>query len=138
VLTDDEAIPKLMIDAEISPHQVSWQLYDQLQALEPCGVGNPTPLFLCRRLRLLEFKCVGNNHLRLTLRRGDRQLSAIMFRRGDLAQFLRRNIEIDLVFGLEVNDWNGDRTLQLRVRDMSFESLDCLDIPGSRTIPGPY
>jgi single-stranded-DNA-specific exonuclease len=136
-ITDDEAIPKLIIDAEISPHEVNWQLYDQLQALEPFGVGNPVPLFVCRRLRLLEFKCVGNNHLSLTMRRGDRQLSAIMFRRGDVAQYLRRNSEIDVVFGLELNDWNGERTLQLRVRDITFESRNSFDSPGNYLVPEP-
>ena len=42
------AFPQLRIDAELSPYDVGWQLHDQLQVLEPFGVGNPTPLFLCR------------------------------------------------------------------------------------------
>ena len=45
----------------------------------------------------------------------------MVFRRGDLAKYLRRNMSIDLVFFLEANEWNGYRTLQLRVRDLSFE-----------------
>ena len=41
---------------------------------------------------------------------------------GTVTRDLRRNLPIDLVFNLEANDWNGTRTLQLRVRDMAFES----------------
>ena len=73
---------------------------------------------------------MGNNHLQLTLRRGATQLSAIAFRRGGLTQYLRRNLEIDLVFSLEVNDWNGDRVLQLRVRDLAFEPAFPQDAAG--------
>ncbi len=120
-LVDADVLPTLHIDAVVPARQLTWQLYDQLQAIEPCGVGNPLPLFLCRRLRLFEYRRVGNNHLRLTVGRGSQRLSAIVFRRGDLAQYLRRNIDIDLVFSLEANDWNGYRSLQMRVRDMSFE-----------------
>ena len=113
--------PTLQIDAEVVPKQLTWQLYDQLQALEPCGVGNALPLFLCRHLRVLDFKRVGNNHLRLLVGRGNSRLTAIVFRRGDLAQYLRRHMTVDLVFNLEANEWNGYRSLQLRVRDMSFD-----------------
>ena len=113
--------PTLQIDAEVVPKQLTWQLYDQLQALEPCGVGNALPLFLCRHLRVLDFKRVGNNHLRLLVGRGNSRLTAIIFRRGDLAQYLRRHMTVDLVFNLEANEWNGYRSLQLRVRDMSFD-----------------
>lgn len=115
------AFPELRIDAEVSLHAVDWTLYEQLGMLEPFGVGNPMPVLLCKRLRLVDFKCVGNNHLQLIVRRGRTQLSAIAFRQGSLAHQLCRNQEIDLVFSMEVNEWDGRRTLQLRVRDLAFD-----------------
>lgn len=132
---DGDARPVLRVDAEVAPGQLSWALYDQLQALEPCGVGNPLPLFLCRHMRVFEFRQVGNNHLRLTVGRGDRRFPAIVYRRGDLANYLRRNIEVDIVFHLEANDWNGTRSLQLRVRDMAFEPSGMQDFDGEGSTP---
>lgn len=120
-LQEADVLPTLEIDAEVTLSQLTWQLYDQLQTLEPCGAGNALPLFLCRRLKVLDFRQVGNNHLRLTVGRGADRMTAMVFRRGDLAPYLRRSMAIDLVFHLEVNEWNGQRTLQLRVRDMAFE-----------------
>jgi single-stranded-DNA-specific exonuclease len=120
-LEASDVLPRLEIDAEVTLRQLNWQLYDQLQALEPCGVGNPLPLFLSRHLKLLDFRRAGNNHLRLTVGHGSQRMTAIVFRRGDLAQYLRRNMQIDLVFYLEANEWNGHRSLQLRVRDMAFD-----------------
>ncbi|HWE63367.1 MAG TPA: single-stranded-DNA-specific exonuclease RecJ, partial [Chloroflexota bacterium] len=126
-LDASDVLPTLEIDAEVLLRQLTWQLYDQLQALEPCGVGNPLPLFLCRHLKVLDFRRVGNNHLRLTVGRGSHRMPAIVFRRGDLAPYLRRTMSVDLVFYLEANDWNGNRSLQLRVRDMAFEPAFELD-----------
>ncbi len=116
-----DVLPTLRIDAEVALHELTWQLYDQLQILEPCGVGNPLPLFLCKRLRLLDFRKVGNNHLRLALGRGNLRITAMLFRRADLAQYFRRYMDLDVVFHLEANDYNGYRNLQLRVRDLAFE-----------------
>src|SRR5262249_51380293 len=54
-LVAQDVLPTLQIDAAVSPRQLTWQLFDQLQVLEPCGVGNPLPLFVCHRLRLLDY-----------------------------------------------------------------------------------
>jgi single-stranded-DNA-specific exonuclease len=112
---------ELRIDVEMSPFDADWRLFDQMQIIEPCGVGNPIPLFLGKRLRLRDFRCFGNNHLELTFRRGGMTRKVIAFRRGDLARYLYRNHEIDLVYSIEVNDWEGERALQLRMHDMAFE-----------------
>jgi hypothetical protein len=45
----------------------------------------------------------------------------MLFRRADLAQYLRRYMDLDVVFNLEANDYNGYRSLQFRVRDLAFE-----------------
>lgn len=120
-LAAEDVLPTLQIDAEVAPRELTWALHDQLQALEPCGMGNPLPLFIARQLRVFDYRQVGNNHLRLLVGRGSTRLTAIVFRRGELAHYLRRNMHVDLVFNLEANEWNGYRTLQLRVRDMQFE-----------------
>jgi single-stranded-DNA-specific exonuclease len=136
LLADANLVPVLEIDADVALRQLTWQLYDQLQALEPCGIGNRLPLFLCKRLKVLDLRRVGNNQLRLTVGRGSLHMTAIVFRRGDLLPYLHRSMLVDLVFHLDANEWNGSRVLQLRVRDMAFEPLDALsatmDLAGYR------
>ncbi|MGH2344343.1 MAG: DHHA1 domain-containing protein, partial [Chloroflexota bacterium] len=121
LLSEDEVRPMLRIDAEVSSRDLTWSLYDELRLLEPFGAGNPLPTFLCRHMRLHEFRDVGNNHLRLVVGKGSLRLPAMLFRGGNLTRHLRRNMEMDLVFNLEVNDWEGCRTLQLNVKDVLFE-----------------
>ena len=87
LLADADVLPTMEIDAEVTLAQLTWQLFDQLLALEPCGVGNRLPSFLCRRLKVIEFRCFGNNHLRLIVGRGPQQITAVVFKRGDLHDF---------------------------------------------------
>ena len=111
---------ELRIDAEVSPYEIDWQLFTQLQGLEPYGPGNPQPLLLCRRLRVQEYRSVGGTHLHLTLRRGNVVLQAFADGHGRLSDGLRKNQEVDILFTLELAERNGEPALQLRVQDIDF------------------
>ena len=113
---------ELRIDAEVTPYEIDWQLYWQLQVLEPYGAGNNQPLLLCRRLRVQDYRSVGGAHLQLTLRRGSVVLQAFAYGHAHLAELLRKNQEIDILFNLEVVERDGEPTLQLRVQDFDLAS----------------
>ncbi len=121
-LAGRSAAHRVEIDAELQLQQVNWQLLDQLRALEPCGIGNPQAVFLCRGLRVVESRVVGNDNLRVTVQSGGKKLTAMAYRRGDLADLLGRASDIDLVFSIEVNDWQDSRSLQLQIRDIGFDT----------------
>jgi single-stranded-DNA-specific exonuclease len=122
-------LPVLAVDAEVSLTDISLAAYDRLAELEPCGAGFAAPLFVCRNLRVMDHRVVGNNHLRLTLGSPRRAVGAIAFGQGDLAGLLTRDQLLDVVFSLEVNDWNGDRTVQLKVRDLAPASSAAVAAP---------
>jgi single-stranded-DNA-specific exonuclease len=111
--------PKLMVDAELRLRQLTVQLTEELRLLEPTGHGNPPPLFLTRNLDVTEARTVGgdNAHLKLKLR-GDNQppIDAIGFGMGDWLG--RLPARVDVVYALEVNEWQGRRNLQLRLEDL--------------------
>ncbi len=111
-------VAQLRIDAEVSPYEIDWQLYWQLQALEPYGAGNRRPMLLCRRLRVCDFRSVGGAHLQLTLRRGNVTLHAFAYGHARVAESLRRNAEVDLIFTLDLAERDGEPKLQLRVHDI--------------------
>jgi len=109
--------PVLKIDAEVSLSEMSWETMGCLEKLEPCGHQNPAPLFLSRGVPLTEARAVGSEgkHLKLTLAAEAEPRDAIAFRLGDRADEVGERM--DLVYHLEVNEWNGSRSLQLNVQD---------------------
>ena len=117
-LAEIDLAPTLAVDLEADLSTMSWDLLRQLAQLEPCGMGNPQPLFLSRSARLLGRRRVGDGgrHLKLTLSDGELVWDGIAFRQGEVADYL--GDRVDLVYHLEVNEWNGNRRLQLNVQDV--------------------
>ncbi|MCU0512436.1 MAG: single-stranded-DNA-specific exonuclease RecJ [Anaerolineae bacterium] len=112
--------PTLLIDMELSLRQLTTALVEELRALEPTGHANQQPVFLTRNLRVLESRTVGSDrtHLKLKLAtEGQPAIDAIGFRLGEWAERLPERL--DVVYHLEVNEYNGRRNLQLRLLDLA-------------------
>ncbi len=111
--------PVLAVDQEVSLSELGDDTIGLLAQLEPFGYANPQPLFLSRNVRVQRWRAVGNEkqHLKLTLR-DERGVSwdAIAFRQGAWADAVPDRI--DVVYSLEINEWNGQRRLQLNVADL--------------------
>jgi len=118
ILGGETPEPSLDIDAELHLAHVDWAFYDILQHLAPFGEENPQPVFLTRNVSVSEAIAVGSEgkHLKLTLEHEGRRWPAIAFRLGHLTSVLPRHV--DVVYHLDVNDWNGTRSLQLVVLDL--------------------
>lgn len=112
LLGDGELTPRLDIDAEAEPQEVTEELALELKRLEPFGMGNPEPLLMMRSLSVREQRVVGEEHLRLRLSRDGYVFNAIAFRMAS------HNVPatVDVAFFPEMNQWNGSSTLQLRVK----------------------
>lgn len=118
--------PYKKIDIELSAEAIDWDLYDTFYKLAPFGMQNPNPVFLVRKLRITDIKPLGKeqNHIKLQLiseAQSGRPLtiSAIGFNFAYVLDQLHRNDVIDLVFRLEINEWGGNRELQLHIIDIA-------------------
>ena len=85
---------------------------------EPFGVGNPEPLFILRNATVKSAQLIGKDktHLRFEICGGkDRTLTAVAFRQADRIPPV--GAALDLVFAPEINEFRGQRSIQLRVVD---------------------
>lgn len=125
-LADRELIPTLEIDAELKLGQLTLELADALQKLEPTGEGNPQPVFVTRRVLVKGRYPVGSDgqHLKLQLSDGTTTVEAIAFRQGDQLDTLPEIVDVAYTF--EVNEWNGTRRVQMNVRDIRPAGADHL------------
>lgn len=105
-------------DCELQLQEVECSNYSFITSLAPFGEGNPVPTFLTRNVRVREARAVGRDrtHLKLWLADGGVQLNAIAFNQSSKLKGL--GPEIDLVYSISLNEWNGRRELELKVVDL--------------------
>ena len=121
-LADRTALrPTLAIDAVVSLSDINWGIVEQFARLEPTGQANPPPLLLARNACVREARTVGGGkHLRMAVDEGGSGLlfDAVAFQQGTWAALLGEGSRVDLAFQIEVNEWQGNRRLQLNVQDL--------------------
>ncbi|MBN3909946.1 MAG: DHH family phosphoesterase [Nostoc sp. NMS1] len=108
--------PLLKIDAEVNLDQINQQLYQQLNALHPCGMDNPDPVFWTPNVQVVEQKIVGKGHIKLTIAQTidnqDYRIKAIAWRWGD---YFRLPPRVDVAYKLRENYFNGNTTIELEL-----------------------
>lgn len=120
-LSNQDLTPALNIDTEAVLAEIDWAVYDQLAKLEPFGENNPKPIMLAHNLEVFNIQPVGqeDKHLRLFLKDGQGKVyKTIGFCFGDWCQRLKVGDRVDIVFEVDVNQWNGSRELQFKIVDL--------------------
>lgn len=127
-LTNIDLTPQILIDAEVDLDEVNWKLYDLLQKFEPFGQANEEPKYAAYGLTIMNIEPVGQDgkHLRLLVKHKSHLIrKTIGFGLGDINRCsedwkacLNPGDKIDMVFSVGVNEWNGNRELQLTIEDI--------------------
>ncbi len=118
-LRPEDLFPELRIDAEISIDEVTDELETLLRHFEPFGVGNPSPVFLSRNVRLAApARVVGTDGLKLRIAGAVRDRDALGWGMGDLAAELGPESRLDIAYRIERDTYQGETKLQLRLADL--------------------
>ena len=120
-LTQEDLQPRIFIDAELPAEAITFELANQLRALEPFGAGNPRPVFLTRNLRVLSEPLVmKEQHLKLRLAgSGGRPLETVWWNGVESSERTPGvNSGIEMAYTIETNTWNNEVRLQLCVEDL--------------------
>jgi len=116
-----------LYDTEIQFDQITFSLYESLQPLEPHGPENLRPVFLSKKIKNARFtKLVGAHadHLQLHVKQAGNmaEMKGIAFKMADWVFPILEGKEIDLLFQLNENVWNGQSSIQLEVLDIRLSS----------------
>ncbi len=108
----------LPIDAELLLDEVDEELLEGIEAIGPCGRDNPEPLFVTRGVDVVDARAVGRDaqHLKLLVSQGDRPVDCIAFNMAEELKWLKRGSVADVCHCPELNEYNGTRGIQLRLR----------------------
>ncbi len=113
-LKGERPVPILRLDAEVSFNDIGFSLIKELKDLEPSGYGNEEPLLGARDILPVESRVVGNGHLKLRLRQGSNEFDVIGFGMADLIDLTSG--PVDIAFLPQINDFNGRKTIQLKIK----------------------
>ena len=99
-------------DGALAAGEMNVELAEQLSAGGPWGQQFPEPLF-DGRFSVKRHRIVGEKHLKLSLESDGKEIEAIAFN-VDAEQWLAQPLEsIGALYRLDINDYRGDRTVQL-------------------------
>ncbi len=118
LLSEDDLIPKIEIDAEVSLPHLTLQTLKQMEALSPYGSGNPEPVLCSHALQVLDSRVVGERHLKLKVKQEGSVLEAIGFGFSDRHPL--QGETINMAFTPEINEWQGYERIQLRIVDLEL------------------
>ena len=115
--------PFINIDLELTPDDIDIELVEQISQLEPFGASNPSPIFAVKNLKIKEKRLMGENknHLRLICTAGSAELTCIRWKDGDIS--LVQGDTLDIAFHPQINEFNGNTSVQLIIDDIHSEYL---------------
>lgn len=116
--------PEISIDAEIDLDDINPRFHRILKQFAPFGPGNMSPVFLTQNLRDTGYgKCVGGDdaHLKCRLKQphGTVSFDAIGFNIGNKCDVITHGKPFKAVYSIDENEWNGNISIQLKLRDIS-------------------
>lgn len=111
-------IPEIVIDSVVQFKDINWSFYSILSQMEPFGPDNLRPVFIVKGVRDNGWsRIVKEQHLKFSVQQDGVVFTGIGFNMADKYYVLQTG-PVDIVFKLDVNEWNGEKKLQLRVIDL--------------------
>ncbi len=132
-INGEDIVPKLEIDAEIKTEDINWNFFREMEKMAPYGEMNPEPVFVLKKMRVMEMRAVGNGekHLKLSLlpdedshKKNKKLFKAIGFNFGQWANKIKLNDMIDIVFTLSNNEWNGNSNIEFKIIDLKMSVIE--------------
>lgn len=115
-LAGAELAPKILIEAEIDLAEINDGLIGILEKFEPCGEENERPKFLSRGLAIMDKMSMGLNAQHIKFRFG--RIWAVGFCQAENCKNFKIGDQVDIVYYLEFNEFNGRRSVQMKMVDM--------------------
>lgn len=118
-ITADQLIPEVTIDAKINFEDIKNSFYNIVTQMEPYGPMNMRPVFASTQVfETGSSRIVKENHLKLSLKQHNTVMHGIGFGLANKAALLKPNQPLDIAYTIDINEWQGEAYLQLKVLDI--------------------
>lgn len=124
-IDDHLLIPEIVIDTEISFAEIKENFYNIICQMEPFGPENMRPVFITKNVSDTGFsKIVKELHLRIVVKQNNTTLTGIGFNMAEKYKILETKKPVDVVYTIDENEWNGIKSLQLKVIDIRLSDVN--------------
>ena len=114
-------MPSLNIDMEIPLNLLSFKLIEEIEKLSPFGPENPRPVFCSRKLGIKSHpRSIGENGTKFWVTDGKITCEAVGFKFNHQLSGNLREAVLDLAYSPSVNNWQNNKTIQLRLEDVKI------------------
>ncbi len=138
-ITEAHIMPFIEVDAKLELTEISPTLWKQVQRLQPCGVGNPNPVFYSPNVRVVSQTQRGSakQYLSLELDKGNREtIRAFSFKWGEYCPIPNY---VDVAYHLKETEWQGQKTIELELVGLRYPTwemvLECKTPPDLQRLP---
>ena len=122
-ITKDQLTPSIYVDSILDLEEIDRKFYNIISQMAPFGPKNMQPLFVTKNIQASNVKLLKEQHLKFTAKQAGTNIAieAIGFGLGDYYDLVNCGLEFGMAFTIEENDFRGQNTLQLFVKDIKFE-----------------
>jgi len=119
-LDKDDTTKSFYYDLEVTFKNINSRLVSEIRLLQPFGVGNPKPIFVTRNCDVTSISYLKDEkHVRLKLKNNGVVFSTVMFNiDDDVKKKLHTQKDISVLYNIEENLWNGQKTTRLLILDI--------------------
>ena len=125
-ITEEQLVPRIFVDSELSFSEINEDFFLFLSKFQPFGPENMSPVFVSRNVYDTGAgRMVGSSgeHLKLDLcheSTGQKSFPAIAFSQAEHFEYIRSGKPLDVCYSIEMNEFRGNKNLQLNIRDIKI------------------
>ena len=123
-ITEDQLIPQIEIDTMLELDMITPKFYNVIQQMEPFGPENLAPVFCSKGIKLASsLRVIKEKHLKLFVRQenNDSSFECIAFGLSHVKDEMESHSHFNMVYTVEMNEFRGNKTLQLNIKDIQFD-----------------
>ncbi len=115
-ITPEQMVPEILINAQLPLDQISMQFFQIIAQMEPFGPENMRPIFLAKNVRDTGYsKLVKEAHISFNITQGNNSVRGIGYNMPEKIDIVKSGKPFDVVFQLQLNEWQGTQSVQLQV-----------------------
>ncbi|MFY8165704.1 MAG: single-stranded-DNA-specific exonuclease RecJ [Sediminibacterium sp.] len=118
-ITEDQLTPEILINAILPLDNINMNFFQIITQMEPFGPDNMRPIFIAKGVKDTGYsKLVKEAHISFNVTQGNNSVRGIGYNMPEHIHIVKSGQPFDIVFQLQLNDWQGNQSVQMQIIDV--------------------